>query len=351
MPSNKKRYRFTYKGRRYAVYASNAREAGLRIAEKQRELENEEQVRGGAMLVQDWAPICIETYKTKQKAKTRRDFEYIVDHAILSQIGRLQMQEVTPLDCQRLINLCSGKSVSYINAVYQALRFLFSKAVINKIIKEDPTEGLERPTGSKGHRRALTAEERQAVLDVAPTKRTWWVYLLMMQCGCRPGEAAECKRSDVEDVLDRTGSVRHLLHIRGTKTRNANRRVPMPESLYQLIKDLPDDEYISMTRQGTKHGQNWSRHFGTLKRAAGLGDDLVPYCLRHEYGTECARRGLDIRVTMRLMGHETIKVTAEIYTNLEQSDILSSAAVLLDDGLPSGLPTNKRVENELLFTK
>ena len=52
------------------------------------------------------------------------------------------------------------------------------------------------------------------------------------------------------------------------------------------------------------------------------------YNLRHEYGTECARRGLDVRVTMRLMGHSSIKMTAEVYTNLEDSDVLSSVSTL-----------------------
>lgn len=329
MPSNKKRYTFTYQGKRYSVFASSAKEAGLRIAERQKELETESKSRSGSQLVKDWALECIDTYKTNLRPKVRRDYVDLVRHCILEAIGDLQLKAVQPIDCQQCLNRLSGMSNSYINAVFQALHFIFKYAVINGRISTDPTEGLIKPTGTRKKRRALTPEEREKVLATAPQQRTWWVYLLMMLCGCRPGEAAECKGSDLETVMSMSGDPVHILHIRGTKTKAADRRVPVPDELYNLIKDVPNDEYISVTRGNGKHGQNWSRHFRTFCRHAGItADDLSAYNLRHEYGTECARRGLDVRVTMRLMGHSSIKMTAEVYTNLEDSDVLSSVSTL-----------------------
>lgn len=329
MPSKKKRYTFTYNGKRYSVFASSAKEAGLKIAERRRQLESDSLSRSGSQLVRDWAAECIDTYKTNLRPKVRRDYIDLVRHCILEQIGDLKLQNVQPIDCQQCLNRLSGMSSSYINAVFQALHFIFKYAVINGRIAADPTEGLVKPTGTRKKRRALTPEEREKVLATAPQRRTWWVYLLMMLCGCRPGEAAECKGSDLETVTSMSGESVHILHIRGTKTKAADRRVPVPDELYDLIKDVPPEEYISVTRSNGKHGQNWSRHFRTFCRHAGIeADDLSAYNLRHEYGTECARRGLDVRVTMRLMGHSSIKMTAEIYTNLEDADVLSSVSAL-----------------------
>lgn len=59
-----------------------------------------------------------------------------------------------------------------------------------------------------------------------------------------------------------------------------------------------------------------------------LAPDLVAYCLRHEYCTELARKGVDIRQAQKLMGHATIIMTANIYTNLNNSDILSAASAI-----------------------
>ena len=56
--------------------------------------------------------------------------------------------------------------------------------------------------------------------------------------------------------------------------------------------------------------------------------DLVPYCLRHEYCTELARQGSDIRIAQKLMGHSDIKLTANIYTNFNSDDVLTAAKIL-----------------------
>lgn len=56
-------------------------------------------------------------------------------------------------------------------------------------------------------------------------------------------------------------------------------------------------------------------------RRIELGDDLTAYNLRHEYCTELARNGVDIRITQRLMGHSSYEMTLKVYTNLTDQDI------------------------------
>lgn len=62
-----------------------------------------------------------------------------------------------------------------------------------------------------------------------------------------------------------------------------------------------------------------------------LADDLVPYCLRHEYCTNLARMGIDIRQAQRLMGHADIKMTANIYTNFEKEDLKGTAKTIVEN--------------------
>ena len=47
-----------------------------------------------------------------------------------------------------------------------------------------------------------------------------------------------------------------------------------------------------------------------------LADDLSPYCLRHTYCTNLAKRNVDIRTAQQLMGHSDISLTANIYTHV-----------------------------------
>lgn len=326
MAKQKKRYTFTFNHKRYSVFAYNAKEAGQLIQKRRADLEKDYQLSRGDMLLKNWAAECIEVYKVNTTPKTRTDFEYIVNHNICAHIGDLRLKTITPIDCQATLNLCAGKSKSLINKVYQAFRFLFGIALTNHKIATDPTEDLKKPAGTQKARRALTKDERGRVLSVCVTDRRYHVYLLMMLCGCRPREAAKVKKSDITDVMTIKGKV-HLLHIRGTKTKLSDRKVPMPDMLYDLIKDLPDDEFISLTSRGTPYANNWSSYWRTFEKAADLPSDLCAYCLRHEFATECARRNIDIRVTAKLMGHSTISMTA-IYTNLAENDILSVAEAL-----------------------
>ena len=59
-----------------------------------------------------------------------------------------------------------------------------------------------------------------------------------------------------------------------------------------------------------------------------LAPDLVPYCLRHEYCTELARKGIDIRIAQKLMEHSDIKLTSNVYTNFDKSDLKTAAEIL-----------------------
>ena len=74
-----------------------------------------------------------------------------------------------------------------------------------------------------------------------------------------------------------------------------------------------------------------------------LSPDLVPYCFRHEFCTNLAREGIDIRIAQRLMGHSDIALTANIYTNFDQSDLIK-AAEKIGTVVPGVVPTDDIVE-------
>ena len=333
------RKRFTYNGKRYAVYADTMLELGQKYAEKLNELENGPEIVNSKISLKAWAEKCIETYKTGQKPVTRKKYMNRVRCCILSQIGGMAISDITPLDLQQVLNQQEGKSKTQINEVYQALRFLFRHAVENHLRADDPTLYLQKPLGTHTNRRELTETERTAVLDVGETDRRYYFYLLMLLCGCRPSEAAECKGSDII-VEDRCP----LLHIRGSKTALSDRLVPIPDRLYKLIKDTPKTAYIAPTRNGNKV-TNYDRLWHSFKRQLNiymgcpmyrnhlvppypLAPDLVPYCLRHEYCSDLARKGIDIRTAQKLMGHSTIDMTANIYTHIEQKDVVKVAEIL-----------------------
>lgn len=339
MKKYKYRKRFTYRGRSYNVYADSLVELGQKYAEKLNQLESGPEVINGSTSINDWALKCIDAYKTNQKPVTKKKYLNRVKCCILSQIGEISVADITPMELQQVLNQQEGKSKTQINEVYQALRFIFRHAVENHLRADDPTLHLEKPAGSHTRRRALTDKEREAVLAVAVTDRRYYFYLLMLLCGCRPSEAAECQGRDI--VLEEDC---YMLHVRGTKTALSDRFIPIPDELLKLIKRTPKYAYIACTRDGNKI-TNYDRLWHSFKRQLNiylgckmyrnalippypLAPDIVPYCFRHEYCSDLARKGIDIRTAQKLMGHSTIDMTANIYTHVEKKDIIAAAKIL-----------------------
>ena len=346
MPKKYKyRATFTGDGKRYSVYANTKKELMEKEIRKKVEIENHGQLIESGMKLRDWAAQCIEAYKTNQKDVTREKYVLRMNSCVLQYIGDMRLKDIKPLHCQQLLNQQAGKSRRHINEVHQIMNFLFRHAVANNLIAKNPAENIVRPTGTQGHRRALTSTERYYFIKVGLTDRRYYYFMLMLFCGCRPGEAASAMGKDIRILSNGLPA----LHIRGTKTRNADRMVPIPDVFYQRIKETPGDEYIAQTSRGKIPDNSrirlWNSFTRQINIAMGckmyrnalvppypLAPDLVPYCLRHEFCTDLARRGIDIRIAQKLMGHSDIKLTANIYTNLNHDDIANIAEFLSQKG-------------------
>lgn len=334
---------FTFNHKQYKVYANTPEELGRKLYIKQEELK-EKKIRETNITVAEYVPVCIERYKIGQSDSTRTDYHRGIKKGITNHIGGYLLSEITPELCQDILNLQNGKSKSQINLIYNGLKFIFSHAYAEGKIKNNPTERLIKPKGTYTPRRALTSSEREILLSLATKERKYYCFLLMLLCGCRPTEACLCKGEDII-LIDGTPA----LHIRGTKTKNADRVVPIPQELYKLIKDTKKDDYISVYPSGkpiidkNNRTKLWRGLWYKMNLKAGtkayrnqlqepylIPKDLTPYCLRHEYCSELARRGVDIRHAQKLMGHGTIAMTANIYTHIENENIISTVAKQLE---------------------
>ena len=333
---------FTFDNKRVYVRANTQRELGQKLERKRRELENKQQLAEKKITVSQYIPRCVDTWKQGTE-DSKENYKKILNRGIGQYIGDYFLEKITPKLCQDTLNIQSGRSNTQIKYIYQGLKFIFSHALAEKLIADDPTLNLVKPKGTHNPRRALTPLEREIVIETAKTDRKYYWLLLMIYCGCRPSEACNCKGSDIS-IVDETPT----LHIRGTKTAKSDRYVPIPKDLYKIIKKTKPNEYISVYPSGLvikpdNRRRLWQGFWYKINRKAGtktyrnrllepyvIPKDLTPYCLRHEYCSELARRGVDIRIAQTLMGHSNISMTANIYTHIENKNILSSVAKLID---------------------
>ena len=334
---------FTFQGKRYYVTGKTEREAIEKCVLKKREMEEGRYLISDNPLLKHWAELCMETYvMPKVKDKTFKNYMDIVNIYILNDLGDYQIKQIKAAQIQRVVNKLTGKSNHVIKQTTRFLKLFFKRAVIEKMIPEDPTLDLVKPKGTSKTRRALTEEENEVFLRVINNPAfgdRFLVFMIMYYCGCRPEEARNCESSDIsfKDGYP-------ILHVRGTKRDASDRNVPIPPQLYERIKDRKG--FLATNEAGKKFTeQAFDRAWDRLEREMNiemgckvyrnalvppfpLAEDLVPYCLRHTYCTNLQKQKIDIRIAQYLMGHKDIRMTANIYTHADDSFVISAAEVM-----------------------
>lgn len=320
---------FSWNGRRYFARGRTEREAIEKAARMKEKLARDEVIIESGMMVKEWIDVCIDTYKTNLKPSTLAKYKARMRVCVTKPLGSYPLKSVKPIHCQRALNLQAGKSDWYIRQTRQMMSFIFSKAADNGLISANPAARLATPQGHSSSRRALTKREAEVFIKAAQKHPHGLYFMLIYGCGCRPSEAAGVQG---RDFVDRNGKL--YLHIRGTKSKAADRYVPVP----RLVRDLLPDQLepflpVCTTKDGAPlceraRQRAWKSLTREMNISMGcklyrnqlvppfpLADDLTPYCLRHTYCTNLRDLGVDIRTAQYLMGHADIKMTANIYTH------------------------------------
>ena len=277
------------------------------------------------MTLKEWADVCVAAYKPNLKKGTMYHYTYFsrLKNGILSQIGDMELGEIKPIDCQRCLNLQIGKSQYHIREIHQIMNFLFERAIDNELIIKNPARNITRPGGPRGQRRSLTNEERSAFLEAIEDPVNL-PFAFMYYCGLRPSEARNILATDLIQIAGVPA-----LHIRGTKTKNAERIVPLPSDLSRLIQKSLKSSNKASEQVCVMAYETFSRRWQRLRKKLGAAPDLVPYCLRHTYCTDLQKKGIDIRIAQKLMGHSNIDLTSTIYSHIDE-DLFTITSELLE---------------------
>ena len=328
---------FTYQGKRYQIWAHTLEDLYAKKALRLKELQENVIIYDNNICVDEWAKKAFDTYKKSSSGLNDTKARY--EKYISPYIGKKPIGSVKAVECQNILNESAGMSFSHVNKLKQELSFIFERAVDNQVIQFNPARNLRMPDYEKGTRRSITENEREHFMKCFENDSTYLLFFIMLKCGCRPEEAINLIGRDIDHE-------KHLLHIRGTKTKNSDRYVPIPDELYAAIKAVKPFEPISPNREGKKHSKSsYIRLYEHLKRDMNismgcktyrnalippllLAEDFVPYCFRHTYCTDLCKSGVDVRTAQRLMGHANISITADIYTHIDIDDILKAGELI-----------------------
>ena len=220
-------------------------------------------------------------------------------------------------------------------------------AVPSQICHEDNTAVHVSEYEGNPRRRPLSRDELQAFFDTADERvgmilaagrkgalsafRDATLFKVTYAWGLRRREAAMLDVGDFRvnpaaPELGRYGvcHVRWGKAMRGSPPRRREVFTLMPwvvEALAQYIEEVrplyeaPGPELWPTERGGRISARHVDERFASLRRAAGLPDELSVHCLRHSYISHCIEDGVDPLLVQQQAGHSWASTTA-VYTTV-----------------------------------
>lgn len=215
----------------------------------------------------------------------------------------------------------------FISAIKGFCKFL----VMEKIIFEDPTEGLRKPKQWEKLPKALDVSDIKKLLDATfkitdINKNPLYIresamFELMYSSGLRVSEIIFLK---VNDIDFENGFLRVV--GKGSKERivplNQRALKKIKKYILELRPDLLKNKqspYLFLTGRGMPMTRQ--RFWQSLKKYGNfLGIELSPHTLRHSFATHLLEGGADLRSVQKMLGHSDISTT-QIYTKVTMDRI------------------------------
>lgn len=250
----------------------------------------------------DYLEEWIETVKApKIKAKSLKVLKSGIENYIKTTIQNKPLNECKASEMLKAIEKCPYSYMRQV--VYSILRAVFKRAYQYDLIEDNPAEKLDFVKHTRKKGRALTTDEQTRFvnsLENEPTRELWLFYLLS---GCRCGEALTVLWQDIDEKRGR-------IFIRGTKTENAQRYIPLFPQIAELFqnKEKENERIFPYTMRAVKCA------FDRIRKKCGIQFRI--HDLRHTFATRCLENGISTKTVAKWLGHKHTSTTEEIYSHL-----------------------------------
>jgi integrase len=270
-------------------------------------------------------------------------YRSVANHHIVPAIGRKKLAALTTSDVDRLLSskIDAGLAVSTVRRIRSVLAQAIDQGIRWGAVNRNVASLARAPRAQRKEGRTLTPEQAHAFLEQLSGHRNEALYALMLSVGLRRGEALGLRW---DDFNERTGviQVRRQLQrettglvLKDTKTARSRRAINLPRPMLKMLKAhrtqqavdglalgaaWTDTGYIFTSSVGTPiDPRNLLREFKSICAGAGLGNWHV-HELRHSAASLMLAMGVPIQVVSEVLGHASIRMTADVYGHILAPD-------------------------------
>lgn len=349
-------------GHQYQIYASSREELYEKVLEIE-QLIDDDLFRKQTPTVREYCEKWLLMKSANIRATTMIDYQSKVKNHIIKPLGDMRIGDVTPDDIKMALLPASKMSESVFKSVNVLYKCIFHSAYESKVIDKDPTIYLSAKKGGvpQSERVPLTDEQAEKLIEVTKGLPPYLFVMLGLYAGLRREEILALKWDSV--FLDNDApylTVQRAWHTENNrpviltelKTKASKRNIPIPDRLFialKVAKENSTSEYVIANRDGeplsyTQFKRMWTyiktrtvkdrtyyryvdgvRKEFTVHPVLGekashngkvvysLDFEVTPHQLRHTYITNLIYASVDPKTVQYLAGHESSKITMDIY--------------------------------------
>ncbi len=249
-----------------------------------------------------WYKKFFKTYRESEqfKEKTKTTY-YRQARRIMDALGAIKIKKLSELDIKNFLNTVSeGQQAKF----YDIINNILKKAVANRLIDFNPCSTLKRPRYKQLKFRAYQLKEQNVMLENVEEPFNEVFYILCCT-GLRIGEFLALTEEDIfEDYIvvnknkDAYGRI-----IPSTKTGEERRVTILPGLFDKMPVRLIETFTYNVV---SKACRDVYKKFGNVNLHGA----------RHTYASMAHFVGIDDKKIQRELGHSTLAVTTDIYTDI-----------------------------------
>ena len=255
-------------------------------------------------------------------------------------IADMNIQEITSMDVQQYISqlIQKGYALSTIKKLARIVTAPLKKAAALRIIPSDPGIDVRFPSPQKVKKpprpsEAYTKDELNRLNRQLDTgKRAGYpAIIIMLEEGLRIGEALalnwedvnlEQKKLHIHKTVIRLANRKESKVVEGAKTFSSNRTIPLtPRAIITLLRckvgyDPKPDDPVFLGNDGERLTYEAIRYQTQMLCKDADVKYRGEHTFRHTFATNCYRRGVNVKILSRLLGHSSVQITYDTYIHL-----------------------------------
>lgn len=344
-------------GKRKSVSGRNLKDVKRRFNEALYENEQEINIKDSIKL-DAWYEKWMDYYKYDSiRENTKQQYNLIYYKHISPRLGKIKIQDITQLHIRELIKKLDKEGYRYEtkNKVKILMVDMFNKAMLDEFVKKNPARGISIRRDEKKDVKVLSEEEQAVFFDCC--KGTFYdnLFIVALTTGMRVGELAALRWEDV-DFENQVIHVRRTLvyqkyeddtcktfHFELPKTKTSLRDVPINRQCQMALKKQYIQKKIVVDKAPTEKipEKQFRDLLFTTKFNTPLNSQIVCdaikkivdeinltrditeemelfslHCLRHTFATRCFESGIKPKTVQKYLGHASLQMTMDLYTEV-----------------------------------